>query len=978
MPPVSLPKAPKNLLVLTITTTQVDLTWTDRANNETKYVVERAAGSVGAPLVWSWRTVLGANKREYSAKDLTPNQIYYFRVRAENAAGPSPWSNVVSANTLTAPNQGPVASFTPPVDPRVGTPVTLDPRESFDPDGELVSGSMDWGDGLIDQWTGPPAVLTHQYAAAGTFSLTLSVTDEAGMSGTLTSSLVVMPPVPLPPQPPPPPNPPIPPTPPPAPGTVGLLTCTSTTPSPTGRNPKLLWNSCIQDEYAAAYANYLANPTAPTSDNGKWMKKVFQFAELDATSGQVYNSYGRWALLAYQVTGNTAYAAKAWTAFKADWRVPTSLHVTGYGRNETRESTIEHAMFYDRLYPYLTDEERAMFRGWLDNTVNLILGTVPGVWWNTNLGDSDEACGHFFGIACIDLATGSAHLSRSWTDLFGDTRPVGGLTATAADNSTFRNQIKNFWQNMATGGRWIEAMGSYDLGTVELILMGYAAVLTATGIDYFPEITAELDNVAAGFVQEATPDLRNPFRGGDVENEFSDMHMHARNNLGMMLAGLRGAAGPYLRQYLKDLNAAMSYTPYAALEHRSGYLLPPLTISTTQEWKDHFGTSHYASGQGMLIARSGWSPTDSALMLYAPTTYRVDHGTAMQPDLQFYYKGKWMVNRPHAYGAIVNQADWSWWDMSNQVMTNGLARSFEAGGIPAYAVVPGEYTYGYGVNVGHNPSFSVGNFYQVITTNQEVSRSILWLHADTVLECWRVNSRRAQDDPNYAAVYTAGFRAIIEAAPNKQWVLHTRAQPTRAGKVLTWGVSGTTGRAEWLFPTAEPTYATSLFPHTTTNAGYMTKVSPAGAHQQWETFLTCYNFYEGANPLVATGIESSAGQPARGALVQRTGKNDAVVIFSAKQGPAIETSYDANSRIANDETKAATVAAGRYITSGYTAGYEQVSATAKLYLVDLDPAKSWTININGAGAVALSVSAMGVATHSVSGAGAKSVVVAGV
>jgi hypothetical protein len=204
MPPASVPKAPKNLLVLTMTPNQVDLTWTDRANNETKYVVERAVGS-GAP--WAWRAVLGVNKREYSAKDLLPNTLYYFRVRAENATGGSLWSNVVSARTLTAQNQGPVANVTLPTDPEAGTLLTIDPRESFDPDGEIVAGQIEWGDGLIDVWSGPPPLLNHLYANAGTFTLTLTVTDEAGMTGSLTSFLTVMPPTPLPPAPPQPPIP---------------------------------------------------------------------------------------------------------------------------------------------------------------------------------------------------------------------------------------------------------------------------------------------------------------------------------------------------------------------------------------------------------------------------------------------------------------------------------------------------------------------------------------------------------------------------------------------------------------------------------------------------------------------------------------------------------------------------------------------------------------------------------------------------
>jgi PKD repeat protein len=97
---------------------------------------------------------------------------------------------------------------------------------STDPDGTIVSRMWDYGDGssLSD-------VASHAYAAEGTYSITLTVTDDAGAQDAATNEVVVSATPPPPPPPPPPPN-----TPPAAAFTssCSVLTCTFTDASTDG------------------------------------------------------------------------------------------------------------------------------------------------------------------------------------------------------------------------------------------------------------------------------------------------------------------------------------------------------------------------------------------------------------------------------------------------------------------------------------------------------------------------------------------------------------------------------------------------------------------------------------------------------------------------------------------------------------------------------------------------------------------------
>lgn len=144
--------------------------------------------------------------------DVTSGQYYsgYWRVGGDNLSG---WTNrpssdyfagaiddvaiyptALSAADLqqhyavgraTAGNQTPVASFT---SGSSGRTVTVDGSGSSDPDGMLAAYGWNWGDGSP---AGSGAQTSHTYAADGTFSVVLTVTDNEGATQTVTRQVTV-------------------------------------------------------------------------------------------------------------------------------------------------------------------------------------------------------------------------------------------------------------------------------------------------------------------------------------------------------------------------------------------------------------------------------------------------------------------------------------------------------------------------------------------------------------------------------------------------------------------------------------------------------------------------------------------------------------------------------------------------------------------------------------------------------------------
>ena len=92
----------------------------------------------------------------------------------------APTGPYASAIAIT-PDQGPVASFT--ASPaRAGSPSAFNGSASSDPDGSVARYDWSFGDGTSAVNGGPTP--SHAYAAPGTYTVTLQVTDNEGCSAT--------------------------------------------------------------------------------------------------------------------------------------------------------------------------------------------------------------------------------------------------------------------------------------------------------------------------------------------------------------------------------------------------------------------------------------------------------------------------------------------------------------------------------------------------------------------------------------------------------------------------------------------------------------------------------------------------------------------------------------------------------------------------------------------------------------------------
>ncbi len=96
------PAAPSGLTATAVSSTQINLAWTDNSNNEDGFRIERSIDN----LVFVEIGTVGTNTTSYSDTLLPVPATYYYRVRAYNSGGNSAYSNTASATT--AAQQAPV------------------------------------------------------------------------------------------------------------------------------------------------------------------------------------------------------------------------------------------------------------------------------------------------------------------------------------------------------------------------------------------------------------------------------------------------------------------------------------------------------------------------------------------------------------------------------------------------------------------------------------------------------------------------------------------------------------------------------------------------------------------------------------------------------------------------------------------------------------------------------------------------------
>ena len=143
-----------------------------------------ATDSDGTVTAWAWTFGDGGSSTQQNPTHrYTENGSYTVTLTVTDNDG----ATASVSHTVTVANVPPTANFTfSPTTPMVGQTVAFTDTSS-DPDGTVVAWQWSFGDGSSSALRNP----THIYAAAGTYQVSLTVTDNDGSTGNRTQAITV-------------------------------------------------------------------------------------------------------------------------------------------------------------------------------------------------------------------------------------------------------------------------------------------------------------------------------------------------------------------------------------------------------------------------------------------------------------------------------------------------------------------------------------------------------------------------------------------------------------------------------------------------------------------------------------------------------------------------------------------------------------------------------------------------------------------
>ena len=167
---VSIPAAPSNLSATVLSTTQVDLAWTDNAENEDEFII---SASTDGGRTFTQLTTTAMNGTAASLTNLAPGTSYIFGVTAQNTTGSS---STGTGSSTGATLQGDSVTITGPAAVEAGIPYTVSLSSNVPAD----SWTIDWGDST-ETLTGSQTTATHTYPLPNDdLFVSASVTGSAG------------------------------------------------------------------------------------------------------------------------------------------------------------------------------------------------------------------------------------------------------------------------------------------------------------------------------------------------------------------------------------------------------------------------------------------------------------------------------------------------------------------------------------------------------------------------------------------------------------------------------------------------------------------------------------------------------------------------------------------------------------------------------------------------------------------------------
>lgn len=628
-------------------------------------------------------------------------------------------------------------------------------------------------------------------------------------------------------------------------------------------------------------------------------------------------------------------------------------------------------------------------------------------------GDTDQSSLHTLSllayalvIAPTDATRKSYQMSSSQvyaavygSDSVGDI-PMGGLTSTAADYSTWRNALRSRIENMCNGGLWVEG-SEYSPATAKMIFEMIEHIRDFTGVDYFPEAsTTCYETIAKAMINQFAPTLTTLAQWGDMNETYTPRYVNNIGWFGLMAYlgnkyGISSSLVSTLR-YMVDLFDTANGTSRYRLSYFDYRTATPRTFQVSGY------SANNSDDRGINFYHKNWGGTDN-LMMMLHYNIASEHDIEALTTFQGYRSGGWWIDNARGYGDAHQGTAYNTVTVAGGVNFNG-AGCDEARGQNAY-YTDSTTVYATGSEGGYQALCSQ-QFPPEESMHEHTRSNIYLTHADGS-ETLVIHDRIDANDPATLARYAnyqgnGGGRKAMIANEGRKHNFHIQVPSTTvtqtgsgSGAVFSWTAAnsetvylktfmpsysyqnptecryGTTGCVFHGYDSASnqiPIYGSSV-----TTLKKQIRLVDSDISTQWRTWLNL--LHVGSTITTATSFTNPASGDSLDGLYLVIGSEKYAIVFNATQGTEVPPSpLDSNGAVVRDSDKINKL----YLKSQFQTSLEirpPTTSALTLYVANLNPNKQWRMVADGVTTNPISVDSSGLFTTSIPASASNHVII---
>lgn len=508
---------------------------------------------------------------------------------------------------------------------------------------------------------------------------------------------------------------------------------------------------------AKAHLDADGNSTGGTPET-EWTKFINAISPYRLNYAGYYNPQAWHFALAYMLTRDVEYANRA--VELADAAIANMTDEISDSGLQAYRYAADVALVYDWLYSTLTTAQKANYKAYMLNWLNLIWNTSNA---NYNAWAKENPLNNYY----WHHMGGTALIVSS---LYGDDSSTLSLDISGVEYTSMMSfwnakmlQAKTKLDIIGVGGGWQESH-SYGQSAMEPMMWAFMAMKTASGKDWFNDLAFVKESALYLLYAEHNDASLNYAPFGDLTrdpkgsaNQYSRI---IRQFLSYALSGT--SESEYMQYWSENFYTTISYTSLVPFN----FLLRDSAKNATNHRTANLPKGYTAPGVGFFSWRSSWTDANTPVLMFNSGQQLESHQHPEHNAFTLWAYGDYLISDANLYES---SGIAQYGELSNTIFVNGVQQYLPSTSAYSSSFAEGIVRSGYSDNYGYVKGDATSKY-----TSTE-----------------RYDGSKLMDAVYRSIIQTGKYTFIYDkvspksATNNINYFLHAKTNPSISGNVVT-------------------------------------------------------------------------------------------------------------------------------------------------------------------------------------------------